>query len=93
MRIGVCISAMLLSALLTGPVFAADPQQPQQAKPKKDPNQQIICKDDTYVGSHIPSRVCKTRAEWDEAEKESQGYLDRERRLNVDAKSLTPSGG
>jgi hypothetical protein len=92
MRIRVCISAVLLSAVLAGPALAADPQQ-QQDKPKKDPSQQIICKDDTYVGSHIPSRVCKTRAEWDEAAKESQGYLDRERRLNVDAKSLTPSGG
>ena len=71
MRIAVCISAALVSIVLAGPALAADPQQPQQ-KPKKDPSQQIVCQDDTYVGSHIPQRICKTRAEWDEAEKQSQ---------------------
>jgi len=82
MRIAICISAALASVLLSGPAVAADPQQPQQVQPKKkDPSQQIICKDDTYVGSHISDRVCKTRAEWDEAAKQSQQYLDRARVL------------
>jgi len=89
MRIGVCISAALVSAMLAGQAFAAGQQQ--QDKPKKDPSQQIICKDDTYVGSHIPSRVCKTRAEWDEAEKQSQHYLDTARMLPVQPPK--PTGG
>ena len=91
MRIAVCISLALVSVVLAGPALAADPQQPQQEKPKKDPSQQIICKDDTYVGSHIPSRVCKTRAEWDEAEKQSQQYLDTARVLPVQPPK--PTGG
>jgi hypothetical protein len=82
MRIVLCISAALVSAMLAAPAVAADPQQQQQLqKPKKDPSQQIVCQDDTYVGSHIPQRVCKTRAEWDEAAKQSQQYLDRARVL------------
>jgi hypothetical protein len=90
MRIAVCISAALASIVFAGPTLAADPQQPQQ-KPKKDPSQQIVCKDDTYVGSHIPSRVCKTRAEWDDAEKQSQQYLDRARVLPFSPPK--PTGG
>jgi hypothetical protein len=82
MRIAICISVAIASAMLSSSALAADPQQPQQVQPKKkDPSQQIICKDDTYVGSHIPDRVCKTRAEWDEAAKQSQQYLDRARVL------------
>jgi hypothetical protein len=81
MRTAVCISAALVSIILAGPALAADPQQQQPQAAKKDPSQQIICKDDTYVGSHIPDRVCKTRAEWDEAAKQSQQYLDRARVL------------
>jgi len=92
MRITVCISVALAAALLSAPALAADPQQPQQAQPKKkDASQQIICKEDSYVGSHIPDRVCKTRAEWDEAAKQSQHYLDTARMLPVQPPK--PTGG
>jgi len=57
--------------------------------PKKDKSQQIVCRTDAYVGSHIPQRICKTRAEWDEAAKQSQQYLDTARNMPV----APPKGG
>jgi hypothetical protein len=91
MRIPVLFTAAVLTAGLAATTVYADPQQQQPQAAKKDPSQQIICKDDTYVGSHIPDRVCKTRAEWDEAAKQSQQYLDRARVLPFSPPK--PTGG
>jgi hypothetical protein len=71
------ISAGAIAAMLiASPAFADD-----TAPPKKDKSQQIVCKTDQYVGSHISQRICKTRAEWDEAAKQSQQFLDQRRAM------------
>lgn len=80
------VVAAALSVALSGPASAAD-----VAKPKKDKSQEIVCKTDSYVGSHIPDRICKTRAEWDEATKQSQQYLDDSRKMGVEPPK--PTGG
>lgn len=89
MRTAALLSAAALSIILAGPAPAADPPQ----KPQKDRSQQIVCKTDDYVGSHIPQRICKTRAEWDEAAKQAHQFLDRDRKLNVDGRSMCGSCG
>jgi len=91
MRVAVCISLTLASIPVAGSGWVADPPQPPAAK--KDRSQQIVCKEDTYVGSHIPQRVCKTREEWDEAAKASQQLLDRERDLQKDPSILPGNHG
>ena len=56
--------AVALAAAISVPTmaFGAD-SGGDKAKPKK------VCKEITRTGSHLPPiRVCKTRAEWNEAE-------------------------
>ena len=40
------------------------------------PKEKMVCKTERFVGSNIPSRVCKTKAEWE------QGKLDAKRSLD-----------
>lgn len=75
------VAGAAASLMIVPPAFAADP------KPKPDRSQQIVCKTESAVGSHIPDRICRTRAEWDEAAKQSQQYMD-QRKMGSDPMSL-----
>ena len=78
----------LAAMLAASPALADD-----TAPPKKDKSAQIVCKTEQYVGSHIPRRVCKTRAEWDEAAKQSQQFLDQDHRAGANFRAPTGGGG
>ncbi|HUJ03774.1 MAG TPA: hypothetical protein VLW75_09070 [Rhizomicrobium sp.] len=70
MRLSLTIIAAAL--FLAGPAFAADTgQQSDQAKP--DPNE-IICRaGEPTTGSLLPGpRVCHTRKEWDDMQRQTQ---------------------
>lgn len=75
------------AVLLSSTAFAGKPDQ------KKDDSQKIVCKTDEFVGSMIPRRICKTRAEWEEGAVDAQRAMD-ERRMGVDPKFVAgPSVG
>jgi hypothetical protein len=59
---------------------------------KKDDSQKVVCKTEQFVGSMIPRRICKTKAQWEQGEYDAQRALD-QRRLPVDPISLTPHTG
>ena len=65
----VLVAAALAGLVFSGPVRAED-------KPK-DPSQKIVCKSERFVGSNMSTRICKTKAEWDDARKQSQENFDR----------------
>ena len=72
----VCAAADTPSATAStpAPAAAAPPPKPKHKAP--DPNQ-VICKDETPLGSHIgASRQCMTRAQWDDISRQTQQRLN-----------------
>jgi hypothetical protein len=59
------------AAFVTSPALAAD-----QKKPPVDKSQKLECRDMQGVGSHIPDRICKTRAEWQQEANDAQHTID-----------------
>jgi hypothetical protein len=63
---------------------AGDPPPPQQSsqpaadQPKKpDPQDRIICREDTETGSRIKrNRICHTKREWDQIAEDARRSLD-----------------
>ena len=53
---------LLLSAAVAQAAVPASPPAPPAAK---DKGEKVICKTDSFVGSKIPRRICKTRSQWD----------------------------
>jgi hypothetical protein len=63
-----------LGFLICAPALA---QTPAPAS-KPDPNQEVICEKQEVIGSRLQTkRVCRTRAEWADARREDQQYLER----------------
>lgn len=52
-----------------------------------------MCKTERFVGSRISSRVCKTRAEWEEGRKRAKEALDHERDKTQYEGLKTPGAG
>jgi hypothetical protein len=52
-----------------------------EEKPKKD-SEKIVCKSERFVGSHMSTRVCKTRSEWTDGKRKAIEALDHERDKN-----------
>lgn len=63
-------------ALLAPQIALADPVQTAPAV-KKPAKEKKICVTEEFVGSMIPSRICKTKEEWDAARENSEHELDR----------------
>jgi hypothetical protein len=61
-----------MAAVSASGVHAADSETGEVANPKD----KIVCKTQRFVGSNIPSRVCKTKGEWEQAR------IDAKRSLN-----------
>ncbi len=65
------VTALISVALAaTSPVMAADAPQPGTVvKPKKE---RMICRSDQVTGSRVRGkRICRTRAEWNDAERQN----------------------
>ena len=85
MRIIFAIAA--IGVLATAPAYADD------KAPKKDDSQKVICKTEEFVGSLIPRRICKTKADWEQGETDAKRALDN-RKMGVDPVSLgKPANG
>jgi hypothetical protein len=67
--IAAVIGALILAAQAAGPAdTAATPPAatgPAKASKPQDDPQKVVCKTETVVGSLIPSRVCRTKSDWD----------------------------
>ena len=57
---------------------ASDNSQPA-AKKSVDPQQKVICKTEDFVGSLIPRRICKTKADWEQGAIDAKAALDQKR--------------
>lgn len=84
---GLVVTAVLIA---TSASAAADP--PPAAKKPVDPQQKIVCKTEDFVGSMIPRRICKTKADWDEGAIDAKAALD-QGRLKTDPVKLSGGGG
>lgn len=95
MRLMIAVAAFgLLAAAPAIAQVAAPAAAPATAQqpPKKADGRKIVCKTDDFVGSLIPRRICKTRAEWEERAYQAKNALDR-RRLPVSPVSIAGAHG
>jgi hypothetical protein len=90
MRTMLAFSAVGL--MISSAALAQDAAAPVPVK-KKDDGSKVVCKTEQFVGSIIPRRICKTKAEWEAAAENSQHYLDEKRRLGVDQQSIRGRSG
>ena len=68
----------------TGPATAAAPAAVKaKAKSKDDPDA-VVCRTEAQTGSMIPSRVCRTRRDWDAMREAAQQAAQ-----NIQSRSLT----
>lgn len=78
------VTAASAVALLTSPAFAGE-------KKKKDPKDRMVCEEVIAVGSHIPDRVCRTQAEWDQEKADAQNsYRGIVNRMNTSTGGVIP---
>jgi hypothetical protein len=77
MRIPALGVAFIAAAISAGGAYAKDSAtETTTTEAAADPKAKIVCKTERFVGSNIPSRVCKTKGEWE------QGKIDAKRSLN-----------
>lgn len=75
----------LLASLMATPLLAQDaaaeraiPAEQTSAASAED--QKVKCRSVFVVGSRIPERICRTRAEWAQIERETREAMDQQRR-------------
>ena len=64
----------ILSLIVAAAVLPAAPAIAGDKKPK-DPNE-IVCKSERFVGSNRSTRICRSRADWENSRTDSQQALD-----------------
>ena len=72
----------MLAALLTATAFAADSQPAAQAAPGGTPaSERRICRVTPTIGTRLGgTRTCRTKAEWDAADRENREAVNRYQR-------------
>lgn len=68
---------MLFTALL---LLAAPPSEPAAAKKEAVSPDKKVCRSVQEIYSRIPTRICRTQAEWDADAKQTQIDLENARR-------------
>ncbi len=72
------MSALIFALILSMADSSVATTKVADAAPAKgaalDPNK-VICKTDDNIGSHMTSRTCKTRAQWEEDERQLQRFM------------------
>jgi hypothetical protein len=73
------VESSMFAYLLFAATAAASPTtasaQPAQEPPKK--KERMICKSDSFVGSRVSRRICKTEAEWQAGKENAKDALDK----------------
>jgi hypothetical protein len=69
-----------MSLMIGAFLFSAAPDPPAPVTtggPSNDPNE-VVCVNETEIGSRVGRhRVCRTRAEWDEARRQARNSVER----------------
>ena len=65
---------LLVSAAVAQADVPAANALPQATKAKADKQ---ICKSESFVGSRVPRRICKTRSEWDAGREGARDTLNK----------------
>ena len=68
---------LLAAAQAVSPAVADDLGSGRDAKPK------LVCKSERLVGSMIPTRICRTAAQWATEERRSQEDLANQKRYGA----------
>jgi hypothetical protein len=63
------------AVISTGAAHANDSAS-ETAEATAKPKEKMVCKTERFVGSNIPSRVCRTKAEWEQAKINAKRSLD-----------------
>ena len=53
----------------------------QNAKPKKQANNALICRNEPVLGSRLPTKRCRTREQMAQQQQEDQANLDKMQRV------------
>jgi len=76
MRISALGVAFAVALVCASDAYAKDSTNETPTEATAAAKEKVICKTERFVGSNIPGRVCKTKAEWE------QGKIDAKRSLN-----------
>jgi hypothetical protein len=77
MRIPALVVLFAVAAVPASGAYAKDSANETTAAEKAaKAKEKVVCKTERYVGSHIPSRICKTKAEWEQAKIDAKRSLD-----------------
>lgn len=95
-------AAALSAATAIGATAVAQDSSPAAATPaatpapapasKKDPNGRV-CKTTPVIGSRVPTRVCMTRAEWEQRARDARQQVDDSQRSGLTTCATNPCGG
>lgn len=70
------VAALALGAIGSGGMLPAEASA-KKAKSAKDDTSRRVCRAVVPTGSRLSTRVCRTQAQWDEAQRKAQdGLLD-----------------
>jgi hypothetical protein len=61
------LSLALVLAMTAWPALAS---APAETKPSKPDREEVICKSTFVVDSKIPTRICRSRQQWEDIERE-----------------------
>lgn len=104
-RKGVPVKALLVTFAVTASIATAVVAQESPAAPdttapaattapasKRDPNARV-CKTTPVIGSRVPSRVCMTRAQWEERARIDRQDMEDAQRRGLATCGTNPCGG
>jgi hypothetical protein len=102
---GVPVKALLITFAVTASIATAvvareSTPAPDAAAPaataapasKKDPNGRV-CKTTPVIGSRVPSRICMTRAEWEQRTRDAKEQIGDTQRGGLTTCATNPCGG
>ena len=75
MRIRI-LGALIVAATMSADAAFAKDSTSETAEAAAKPKEKMVCKAERFVGSNIRSRVCKTKAEWEQAKIDAKRSLD-----------------
>lgn len=85
-------TAMAEDVAPTAALPAAVPAPTASPASKRDPNTRV-CKTTPVIGTRVPSRVCLTRAEWEQRARDAREQVQDQQRGGLAACATTPCGG
>src|SRR3954447_14704373 len=86
-------TAMIAVSSVGSAASARDAGVAAAASRNKDDGQNIVCKSQQFVGSHLSERVCKTRSEWANGSTRDKRWLDQNNGTLLNDQLIKGEGG